>query len=131
MKKFLLISALSLVVSPSLSFATSVAVSIIHPAEVKSGQTVSINAFFKYEIDNSSQYYQSYVGYEEIEVNGVKNKWPLQFSISAKGKKTGQDNRSMNYKADLKPGRYKIKSAIKIMGYNGTFHESSNTLVVK
>lgn len=106
--------------------------SVATPKDVtgKVGETVVIQSDYKYEVINPTDFYQTYEGFEELEVNNEKFYAPINFTLAPHAKIiTNNDALSFGYKT-VKIGNFIIRSAITIEGEGGTAHHAHATLKV-
>jgi hypothetical protein len=96
----------------------------------KLGETVVIESNYKYEVINPTDFYQTYEGFEELEVNNEKFYAPINFTLAPHARIiTNNDALSFGYKT-VKVGNFIIRSAITIEGEGGTAHHAHATLKV-
>lgn len=111
-------------------FAESIALAIPENSLGKVGQNIVIRSKYQYFIENTSSSYQDYIGYEELLVDNKKYKNPLKFSLPPHDYiSKGSDYLSFAYHA-VKPGNFKIRSSIKIEGFNGAAYSGHSELKI-
>lgn len=125
MKKLINVFFLFILLS-NISYA-SMAVAVIQNAIGNVDHNIKIFSQFTYEINNTSDSYQNYIGEEMIELDGQSFKNPISFRLPPHKETRKSDPAILNYNAK-KAGIYKAKASIKIIGYNGA--ENSNIAIV-
>lgn len=127
MKKMILGSCLTFL---SLSVFASSALTIPQSTTTTTGKKTAIRAMYQYTIENTTNVTQNYLGMEELEVNGVKSKVPVSFTLPPRSSKKSTDFRTLMYTPTSK-GKYTIKSLIIFAGTGCSVAHSANaTLTV-
>lgn len=111
------------------AFAVGQALAIPQNAHGKVGQTINVSAMYQYNITNTTNSWQNYVGVEKLEVNGKNFKNPIAFSLPPHGSKKGSDLGTLKYPATA-TGKFTIKATIAIAGNPGAGHSSNATLTI-